>query len=89
MQSDANASHQHIQPLNAQQQKPPVAQDNLQKITAFMAKHQIAGLPRNFELVYEAMVSRNAEVARDLLALGAQPSQIALDHLGQIGRAHV
>lgn len=82
MQSDANANHQQIQPLNAQHQKPPVGQDALQKITAFMAKHQIAGLPRNFELVYEAMVSRNAEVARDLLALGTQPSQIALDHLG-------
>lgn len=82
MQSDANASHQRIQLGNAQQQKPPVAQDSLQKITAFMAKHQIAGLPRNFELVYEAMVSRNAELARDLVALGTQPSQIALDHLG-------
>ncbi len=77
MQSDASTSHQHVQPP-----KSPIVQDNLQKITVFMAKHQIAGLPRNFEIVYEAMVRRNAEIARDLVALGAQPSQIALDHLG-------
>jgi len=58
------------------------AADPLQKIAAFMARHGIAGLPRNFEIVHEAFSGQNPELARDLAALGAQPSQHGLDQLG-------
>lgn len=58
-----------------------VAED-LQKITVFMLKHQIAGIPRNFELIHEAFSGDNPELTRDLADLGARPTQAALDHLG-------
>jgi len=56
--------------------------ENLQKITVFMLKHQIAGIPRNFELIHEAFSGDNPELTRDLADLGARPTQAALDHLG-------
>lgn len=56
--------------------------DDLQKITVFMLKHQIAGLPRNFELVHEAFTGGNSDLARELSALGGRPTQSALDQLG-------
>ncbi|THV38281.1 GGDEF domain-containing protein [Rhizobium rosettiformans W3] len=58
------------------------AGDDLQKISVFMLKHQIAGLPRNFELVHEAMTGGSPDLARDLSGLGARPTQSALDQLG-------
>ncbi|WP_159952211.1 diguanylate cyclase [Rhizobium sp. 18065] len=58
------------------------AGDPLAKIASFMARHGIAGLPRNFELVHEAFSGLNPELARELAALGAQPSQLNLDQLG-------
>ena len=56
--------------------------EDFQKVTAFMLKHQIAGLPRNFELVHEAFTAGNLELARELAALGTRPPQTALDQLG-------
>ncbi|UJW76814.1 diguanylate cyclase [Rhizobium sp. SL42] len=58
------------------------AGDPLAKIASFMARHGIAGLPRNFDLVHEAFNGQNPELARELAALGAQPSQNSLDQLG-------
>ncbi|MDH4413512.1 MAG: diguanylate cyclase, partial [Rhizobium sp.] len=58
------------------------ASEDLQKITVFMLKHQIAGLPRNFELVFEAFSGGNPELGRELAALGARPTQAMLDQLG-------
>jgi diguanylate cyclase (GGDEF)-like protein len=56
--------------------------EELQKITVFMLKHQIAGLPRNFELVHAAFTSGNSDLARELASLGQRPAQSALDQLG-------
>ncbi|WP_246780494.1 diguanylate cyclase domain-containing protein [Rhizobium sp. AQ_MP] len=56
--------------------------EELQKITVFMLRHQIAGVPRNFELVHEAFCGGNPELARDIAELGARPTQAALDNLG-------
>jgi diguanylate cyclase (GGDEF)-like protein len=56
--------------------------EELQKITVFMLKQQIAGLPRNFELIHEAFSGGNPELARDIADLGARPTQAALDNLG-------
>lgn len=58
------------------------ASEDLQKITIFMLRQQIAGSPRNFELVHEAFSGGNPDLARELAALGNRPSQAALDQLG-------
>jgi diguanylate cyclase (GGDEF)-like protein len=49
---------------------------------AVMLRHEIAALPRNFELVYEALNGGNPDLSHDLSTLGAKPSQHALDQLG-------
>lgn len=54
----------------------------LQKIMAVMLRHEISALPRNFELVYEALSGGHPDLTHDLAALGARPSQHALDQLG-------
>eukprot|EP01035_Chromulina_nebulosa_P059025 gene59025-80826_t len=56
--------------------------DSLQKIATFMARHHVAPLPRNFELVCEALGGSNAELTRELAALGLHPNQYALDQIG-------
>ena len=56
--------------------------EDLQKITVFMLKHQIAGLPRNFELIHAALGGGQPELARDIADLGARPTQAALDQIG-------
>ena len=56
--------------------------EDLQKITVFMLKQQIAGIPRNFELVHQAFAGGNPDLARELAALGSRPTQQALDQLG-------
>lgn len=58
------------------------AHDPLQKIAGHMAKHGIPGLPRNYELVHEAVSGHDPALARGLAALGQRPSQHALDTLG-------
>lgn len=71
---DSNASAQH---RNGRQ-----GNDALQKIMAVMLRHEISALPRNFELVYEAMSGVNPDLGHDFAALGARPTQYALDQLG-------
>lgn len=56
--------------------------DKLHRVAGFMAKHQIEGLPRNFELIYEALYGRNPPLARELAALGGNLTQVALDQIG-------
>ncbi|MFN4207726.1 MAG: GGDEF domain-containing protein [Agrobacterium albertimagni] len=58
------------------------ASEELQKISVFMLKHQIAGLPRNYELVHAAFTGGNSDLARELATLGPRPAQSALDQLG-------
>ena len=43
----------------------------------------IDGLPRNYELVYEAYGGNNPELAREFVAIGKVKSQRALDELGK------
>lgn len=56
--------------------------ETLQKVAQQMVRLNVAGLPRNYELVHEALSGQTPELGRDLLALGNQPSQQALDELG-------
>lgn len=56
--------------------------DALQKVAQQMTRLGAAGLPRNYELFYEALSGHAPDLSRDLQALGAQPSQAALDEIG-------
>lgn len=67
----------------------PVAKDSqatvppiTARIAHVMANLGIAGLPRNYELLFEAL-NGNAGVAREIAALGKAPEQSALDSIAQ------
>lgn len=67
-------------PMNTNAGKPTSI---LQKVAGAMHQMGIHGLPRNYELVYEAMSGTRPELTRDFLALGNDHSQEALDELGR------
>lgn len=48
-----------------------------------MKQMGIDGLPRNYELVYEAYAGANPDLVRDFIALGKYKTQGALDELGR------
>lgn len=60
----------------AQSTVPPV----MARIARMMASLNVSGLPRNYELLFEAL-NGNAGVARELSALGRAPEQAALDSI--------
>ncbi len=45
------------------------------KVAQSMSQLGIAALPRNYELVYEALSGRLPQLSRELAALGATPQQ--------------
>lgn len=51
-------------------------------IAGAMRRMGVAGLPRNYELFYEAVIGANRALGDDLAALGENPAQEALDELG-------
>lgn len=53
------------------------------KITQFIAKMNLAPLPRNYELFFEVLSGHNAAMGRDILALGNAPQQHDVDMIGQ------
>lgn len=53
------------------------------KIAQFIAKMNIAPLPRNYELIYEILSGHNPAMGRDILALGNAPRQHEIDLIGQ------
>ncbi|WP_162895009.1 GGDEF domain-containing protein [Rhizobium terrae] len=55
---------------------------NLHAVTQYMAKLEVGGLPRNYELFHEALSGSDAALSRDVLALAANPSQTQLDEIG-------
>ena len=61
---------------NTQPAVPPITV----RIAHVMANLGIAGLPRNYELLFEAL-NGNASVAREIAALGKAPEQAALDSI--------
>jgi len=63
-------------PKDPQATVPPITA----RIAHVMANLGIAGLPRNYELLFEAL-SGNAGVAREIAALGKAPEQAALDSI--------
>lgn len=53
------------------------------RVATAMYQMGIDGLPRNYELVYEAYSGANPELAREFVALGKVKTQRALDELGR------
>lgn len=53
------------------------------RVATAMYQMGINGLPRNYELVYEAYSGTNPELTRDFVAIGKTKSQRALDELGK------
>lgn len=51
------------------------------RIAMAMKQMGIDGLPRNYELVYEAYAGGNPDLVRDFIALGKFKTQAALDVL--------
>lgn len=69
MSSKASTASKSTQPAG-----PPI----VARIAQLMAGLGIAALPRNYELLFEAL-NGNAGVARDVAALGKTPDQLSLD----------
>ncbi|MDF1607364.1 GGDEF domain-containing protein [Hoeflea sp. YIM 152468] len=57
--------------------------DTATLVLATMRRRGIAGLPRNYELVYEALNASNPALTRHFEAMGPNPSQDELDALGK------
>lgn len=53
------------------------------RIARTMRQMGIAGIPRNYELIYEAFTGNNAELTREINALGLDTSQDELDRIGK------
>lgn len=58
------------------------------RIARTMRQMGISGIPRNYELIYEACTGCNPELAREIGALGANPGQEELDRIGKKYLAH-
>lgn len=70
---------------NAQVQREaarPAVITDIQRIGQHIARLGVAGIPRNYELLYEAIIGQNAALAQDIAALGGSPRQQSLDELG-------
>ena len=57
-------------------------------VLATMRRRGISGLPRNYELVYEALNASNARLTKDFDNLGRNPAQEDLDALGKLHFPH-
>jgi diguanylate cyclase (GGDEF)-like protein len=55
---------------------------DLQKVGHYMAKLNVRGLPRNYQLFHEALYGGDRTLANDIAMLGSQPSQAKLDEIG-------
>ena len=57
--------------------------DTATMVLATMRRRGISGLPRNYELVYEALNASNPRLTKKFEALGRNPGQDELDELGK------
>lgn len=54
----------------------------LQTVSQHMARLDVAGLPRNYELFHEALAGGDVALTRDVMALPVAPHQSVLDEIG-------
>jgi diguanylate cyclase (GGDEF)-like protein len=60
----------------------PSRDRNLQIVSQYMAKLEVTGLPRNYELFHEALTGADAALTREILTLQGPLSQARLDEIG-------
>jgi diguanylate cyclase len=68
-----------MQPVFAQAER---ATDIAATVVATMRQLGVLGLPRNYEIFYEALAGSNDELRLAVLSLGQRPTQEELDHIG-------
>ncbi|MDK1489075.1 diguanylate cyclase [Sinorhizobium sp. 7-81] len=71
---------QHSPPAHGRSQARNAA--IIQKLAHSMMRLGVAALPRNYELIYEALSGHMPQLSHDLATLGPEPTQEALDYLG-------
>jgi diguanylate cyclase len=71
-----------MQPAVAQNEQH-VATDIAATIATTMRQMGVVGLPRNYEIFYEAMAGSNPELSLDFVALSNRPTQADLDRIGR------
>lgn len=71
-----------MQPAVAQNEHQ-VATDIATTIATTMRQMGVVGLPRNYEIFYEAMTGSNPELSLEFVALAKRPTQAELDRLGR------
>lgn len=52
-------------------------------VVATMSQMGVVGLPRNYEIFYEALTGSNTALSLEVIALGNRPTQEQLDQIGQ------
>lgn len=71
-----------MQPAVAQNEQH-VASDIATTIATTMRQMGVVGLPRNYEIFYEAMTGSNPELSLEFVALSKRPTQAELDRIGR------
>lgn len=71
-----------MQPAVAQNEQR-VAPDIATTIATTMRQMGVVGLPRNYEIFYEAMTGSNPELSLEFVALSKRPTQAELDRIGR------
>lgn len=64
------------------QARKPSQDRTLQAVGQHMARLEVSGLPRNYELFFEAYAGADASLRREVLALPVSPAQALLDEIG-------
>ena len=68
--------------VQAAEATPERQADIAMSIVLTMRQMGVSGLPRNYEIFYEALTGSNPELSRELVSLGKRPKQQDLDLLG-------
>ena len=74
-----------MQPASVQPDRPT---DIASIIALTMRQMAVAGLPRNYEIFYEALAGANHQLSLEVVALSSRPSQDDLDRIGRKFFAH-
>jgi diguanylate cyclase len=76
---DESGAEMSVQAAEAAPERQP---DIAMSIALTMRQMGVAGLPRNYEIFYEALTGSNPELGMELVSLGKRPKQQDLDKLG-------
>jgi diguanylate cyclase len=74
-----------VQAVEAAPERPA---DIAMSVVLTMRQMGVLGLPRNYEIFYEALSGSNPELSVDLVSLGMRPKQEDLDEIGRKYFAH-